>query len=527
MSTADPTPPDVPAHELPPAIRLTDRFEHWVATRPDAPALTYDGTTLSWAQWAERTHRVSGALRANGIQRGGVVAFFDKNHPSCVELTLGSAGIGAATAVIPWRLIGDQLAYVFNDCRASLVFVGAELLAQFEAVRHRLEHVREVVVIGGDEDGYEPWLAAGEPVAPASGVDPDDACLVLYTSGTTGFPKGAMLTHRGQTSHAEMVGEVWVFGPDDLNLVAMPLFHVGGSSYIQVGIHQGVHSYMTREPDAASLFGALDAGATHAFLVPAVIAGVLQAGEAAIASFGRFKLIGYGASPMPVPHIEACLAHWPGTGLIQVYGMTELCGVVTMLSPADHRDVAHRERLASAGRPGTGIEMRIVDPVALEDVPTGESGEIWFRTAQLMSGYLGKPDETAETITDDGWIRTGDIGIVDDGGYVYVVDRVKDMIISGGENVYGPEVESVLAAHPSVAEAAIIGVPHEKWGETVKAVVAPLAGQSIDPDEVIAFTRERLAHFKCPTSVDVVEALPRNGAGKILKRDLRAPYWAS
>jgi acyl-CoA synthetase (AMP-forming)/AMP-acid ligase II len=199
--------------------------------------------------------------------------------------------------------------------------------------------------------------------------------------------------------------------------------------------------------------------------------------------------------------------------------------VTTALSAEAHRDADHPERLTSAGLPIRGVEMRVVDPLSLEDLPVGEPGEVWFRTAQTMRGYLGRPEATAEAKTTDGWLRTGDVGRLDDGGFVYIVDRLKDMIISGGENVYSPEVENVLAAHPAVGEVAIIGVPDERWGEVVKAVVAPAAGASVDPGELIAFARERLAHYKCPQSVDVVEALPRNPAGKVLKRELRRPYW--
>ena len=205
--------------------------------------------------------------------------------------------------------------------------------------------------------------------------------------------------------------------------------------------------------------------------------------------------------------------------------MTEFAGVVTALDDAAHRDAAHPERLVSAGRPVQHAEMRIVDPVTLQEVPQGESGEVWFRTPQATSGYLGKPEATAELITPDGWVRTGDLGRVDEDGFLFIEDRIKDMIITGGENVYSPEVERVLAEHPAVQELAVIGVPDDKWGETVKAVVAFKPDLAVSADELIAYARERLAGYKTPTSIDVVDALPRNPSGKILKRDLRKPYW--
>jgi len=241
--------------------------------------------------------------------------------------------------------------------------------------------------------------------------------------------------------------------------------------------------------------------------------------------FGRLKTYCYGASPMPLPLLRAAIKAWPETDFIQVYGLTELCGVITHLLPDAHRDADHPERLVSAGRLIPEAEIRVVDPESLEDVPEGEHGELWFRTPQLMKGYLNKPEATAEVITDDGWFRTGDMGKVDADGYVFVEDRLKDMIITGGENVYSPEVERVLAEHPAVMEVAVIGVPDDRWGESVKAVVSLHPGAEATEDEIVAFCREQLAHYKCPKSVDVLEALPRNPTGKILKRDLRKPYW--
>jgi acyl-CoA synthetase (AMP-forming)/AMP-acid ligase II len=305
----------------------------------------------------------------------------------------------------------------------------------------------------------------------------------------------------------------------------MPLFHVGGSSYILFSLFDGVPSIMTREPDGGSLAQAILKGANGAFLVPAVLAQVLQSGDDAVALFGRLKLYTYGAAPMPSALLRAAMKAWPDTKFMQVYGLTEVCGVITHLLPEAHLDTEHPERLLSAGTVLPEAEVRVVDAESGNEVPTGEPGELWFRTPQLMKGYLNKPEDTAKAIDSDGWFHTGDIGSIDEGGYVYVSDRLKDMIISGGENIYSPEVERVLSEHPAVAEAAVIGVPDDTWGEVVKAVVGLRPDTSATEEEIIAFTREHLAHFKCPKSVDIVEALPRNPTGKILKKDLRQPYW--
>jgi acyl-CoA synthetase (AMP-forming)/AMP-acid ligase II len=337
-----------------------------------------------------------------------------------------------------------------------------------------------------------------------------------------------MLTHRNMVRHTVNAHDGWGFEPGDKSMVAMPLFHVGGSSYVLFGIHDGIPSVMTREPDAASLAGAIMAGANRTFLVPAVLAQVLQAGGDAVKLFGALKTYTYGAAPMPPPLLRAAMEAWPDTDFIQVYGLTEVAGVATHLMPEDHRNAeaeGHPERLLSAGRPVPECEVRIVDPASLETVPTGEHGEIWLRTPQLMKGFLNKPEATAEVVTDDGWFRTGDMGHVDEDGYVFVSDRLKDMIITGGENVYSPEVERVLSEHPEVVEVAVIGVPDDRWGESVKAVVALKEGSDASEVELVEWCRERLAHYKAPKSIDVVPALPRNPTGKILKRELRKPYW--
>jgi acyl-CoA synthetase (AMP-forming)/AMP-acid ligase II len=265
------------------------------------------------------------------------------------------------------------------------------------------------------------------------------------------------------------------------------------------------------------------AGATHAFFVPPVIARFLDAGEAACDAISGLRYIVYGAAPMPLPLLHRALQTWPDTKFVQVYGQTELCGAVTALGDAEHRDAARPGLQLSAGKAVLGTEIRVVDPGTGADVPTGEAGEIWVRSNQNMSGYLNRPEATAETITDDDWVRTGDVGRLDADGYVYIEDRLKDMIITGGENVYGPEVESVLLEHPAVADVAVIGVPDDYWGESVKAIV--VAGGEVDADDLIAFCRRHLAGFKCPRTVDFVESLPRNPSGKILKTALREPYW--
>jgi acyl-CoA synthetase (AMP-forming)/AMP-acid ligase II len=507
---------------------VDDRLAWWAATTPDEDAMSYLGRSWTWREWDERVRRAAGALQGLGVGRGDVVAFLDKNHPACVEVSLAAGSIGAANAILNWRLAGGEVDYAVNDSGATVLFVGSELMPTVAALRDRLpgvDHVIEVTPDGGADDAYEALLQAAEPVSRPADVEPDDVCLVMYSSGTTGRPKGVMLTHTNMVQHTLNAHDGWEFERGDRSMVSMPLFHVGGSSYVLFGIHDGIPSVMTREPDAASLAGAIMAGANVTFLVPAVLAQVLQGGPEAIALFGKLKTYTYGASPMPLPLLRAAMEAWPATDFIQVYGLTEVAGVATHLMPEAHRDEEHPERLVSAGQPIPHCEVRIVDPASLEDLPVGEHGEIWLRTPQLMKGFLGKPEETAAVITEDGWFRTGDMGKVDDEGFVFVQDRLKDMIISGGENIYSPEIERVLAEHPAVMEVAIIGVPDDRWGETVKAVVSLKPDAAASQEELIAWCKQSLASYKCPTSVDIIDLLPRNPTGKILKRELRRPYW--
>jgi acyl-CoA synthetase (AMP-forming)/AMP-acid ligase II len=502
---------------------LVGMVEQHAQRRPDDIAIHFGERHWSWAQWASRIRQAAGALRATGLQRGQVVAFLDKNHPGCLETLLAATSIGVVATIVNWRVIGDELVHVLNDSGARVLFVGAELQPAVEAIRAKVPGVERVIVVGGADDEYEPLLAAASPVA----VDPDvadtDTALTIYSSGTTGRPKGVLLTQRALVNHIVNLSPPFPFSSGDANLVAMPLFHVGGIAYAFFGIRAGVPTFLTREPEAATLIGAVKAGATHAFLVPPVIARFLDAGEAATGALSGLRYLVYGAAPMPVPLLQRALAAWPETNFVQVYGQTELCGAIAALDAEDHRDSSRPELLMSAGKAAQGNEIRIVDPESGDKLPSGESGEVWVRSDQRMIGYLNRPEATADTITGDDWVRTGDIGRLDADGYLFIEDRLKDMIITGGENVYGPEVESVLLDHPGIADAAIIGVPDEKWGESVKAIV--VAGTALEPAEVIEFCRQHLAGYKCPRTVDFVDTLPRNASGKILKNELREPYW--
>ncbi len=504
--------------------RIHDIVARWATAAPDREALRFGQQSWTWVQLDDRIRRAAAALRAAGVGPGDRFAVLDKNHPACLELTLAASLIGATNAVVNFRLAADELAHVLNDSTAQVVIVGAEFAEALGEVRRGLPDVREVIVLGGELNEYEQRLVEAEPLTTRYQSTPDDCFLQLYTSGTTGWPKGAMLTQRSMSAHTQAVAPAYAMDENSINIVAMPLFHVGGTSWALASMSVGARTTVVREVIPAALLDLVETEkATHAFFVPAVIQMLLADPVRARASLSSLRVLGYGGSPMPGPLMERML-NVLSTPLYSVYGMTEMSGGFCVLGPEEHRDEQRRHLRASAGRPLPGNEVRVADPSTGNDVGPGEVGEFWVRSEQQMAGYWNRPDADRETITPDGWLRTGDAGRIDEDGYLYIEDRVKDMIISGGENVYPAEVERVVLEYPGVGEVAVIGVPHEKWGETVKAVVVSEAGTAIDEQALIDFTRDRLAHYKCPTSVSIVAALPRNPTGKVLKRQLRAAF---
>ncbi|MDO9146855.1 MAG: long-chain-fatty-acid--CoA ligase [Hydrogenophaga sp.] len=506
---------------------ISDMLAHWAKQQPDAPAIVFGDTRRTWSQLRERVQRVVAGLRAAGLQPGDRIAVLDLNHPSCLELTLACALSGCANAVVNFRLAPPEIAYVINDAQARLLFVGPEFAAAAAQLRAQLPKLERVIHIGGDADGYERWLDAHAPdtrVHPTAGTD---CFLQLYTSGTTGFPKGTMLTHRGMLAHARNVASSQALDGESRVQVAMPLFHVGGTGYAFLALAGGAPIFLMRQPDPLGALQMLERERiTHTFYVPALMAAMTQVASGHRFDFAALRTVTYGASPMPLPVMRACLQLFPKGTLQQVYGMTEQSGVVTILPSEDHENPAAAHRLVSAGKAIHSVEIEVRDLGTGQPAPVGQPGEIWVRSEQVMAGYWGKPEASAQAITPDGWYRSGDGGHIDADGYVYVTDRIKDMIISGGENIYPAEIERVLAEHPALQDVAVIGVPDERWGEVPKAVVVLKPGATLaDPNELLAWCRERLAHFKCPKTVDVVAELPRNPTGKVLKRTLRQPYW--
>jgi long-chain acyl-CoA synthetase len=397
----------------------------------------------------------------------------------------------------------------------------------------KLPTVRQVVVLGAAPQAslprgattYQEWLASLPATDPGANPAPDDTCYQLYTSGTTGLPKGVELTNRNFFSMLPAGSREWGFDASSVNLVAMPLFHIAGSGWGVVALYNGAHSILLREVDPVEVLRVIERyRVTIALLVPAALQIVLQTPGVETTDFSSLRTMVYGASPITEAVLVRAMKTM-GCGFMQAYGLTETTGGVTVLRPEDHDPDGPRAKLLrSAGRPWGDVELRVVDPETLADLPDGQVGEILVRSVQNMKGYWRMSEATAKAYLEGGWLRTGDAGFLD-GGYLFIHDRVKDMIISGGENIYPAEIENVLMGHPAVVDAAVIGVPSERWGETVKALVVAAPGAQLEAKELIDYCRERLAHYKCPTSIDWLERVPRNPSGKILKNELREPYW--
>jgi long-chain acyl-CoA synthetase len=515
---------------------IADIVRTHAAERPDDIALVEGARRMTWRQLHDRAARVAQALAAAGVGSQDRVAFLDRNGIEHFEVFYGAGLLNAVCVDVNWRLAAPEVEFIVNDAEAVVFVVGHDYLPVLDLVADRLT-AKQVVVIGGPAPSatgpayldYEDWVGAHDPVDPGATSAPGDVSFQLYSSGTTGRPKGVMLSNDNFFGILPVATQLWGLSADAVNMVAMPLFHIGGGGWATAGMVTGCRSVIVRDLDPAALIDLIgEHGITHAFLVPAVLQFMLAMPNVAGADFSSLRTIVYGASPISEEVLRGAVRTF-GCDFWQAYGLTETTGAVVNLAPADHDpDGPHPERLRSCGQAGPGVELRVVDPASGEEAPTGQVGEIWIRSPQVMLGYWRNEAETAKAITEDGWFRSGDAGYLDADGYLFIHDRVKDMIVSGGENVYPAEVENVLMAHPAVADAAVIGVPSERWGETAKAVLVRAPGDeaaAVTDDAIIEHCRANLARFKCPTSIDWVEALPRNPSGKILKKDLRAPYW--
>jgi len=509
---------------------IGDIAKYQAMTRPHSIALSFEGKVTSYLELDVRSNQVANGLIALGIEPGGHIAYLGKNSDVYFELLLGAAKAGMVITPINWRLAAPEIAYIVEDCKAPVIFVGAEFTAIAEELAQRLPCLHAIVSMEQEIAGwaaFSDWRDRFDRRPPAASVRPDDIAIQLYTSGTTGRPKGAMIRHRNllamldaMKASTDLEWNIWT--PQDVSLVATPVGHIGGSGWGITTFYHGAKAVVAREFEPGRILDYIEHDRVSKFaLVPSAIRFMLRDPRARTTDFSRLKHLLYGSSPMP-PDLLREGMEVIGCGFVQVYGMTETSGAVVALAPQEH-ELPPTPRMLSAGRALPGVEVAILDEAGSR-LPPGDIGEIAIRSITNMAGYWNLPEATAATLDANGWLRTGDAGVIDSEGYIYVRDRVKDMIITGGENVYPAEVENAIYGHPDVEDVAVIGLPDEKWGEAVTAVIVPKSGTEPSLYEIAAFARQRIAGFKSPKRIELVQELPRNAAGKVLRRQLRTQF---
>lgn len=518
-------------------MRLHDFLDYRAREQGEVEFAIHGDRRITYREAQAEIHRLANALVGFGLQPGDRMAILSKNSIEYMLLYFAAAKAGLVTIPLNYRLAPAEWSYILNDAEAKVLFAAGDYAPDVETIRSELETIGQFIAIDGlgtleDLSSWETYrgFSANQPDTPPSRiVAPEDDLFQLYTSGTTGHPKGAVLTHQAVTTHILQMGLAHNIQPGERLLLVAPVFHVaalnagafpclaaGGCLYIQEDF----------KPDEV-VRALSEEHLGMAILVPAMIQACLTAvPDVAQRRYDDLRLIHYGASPIAEATLRRALETFK-CEFSQGYGMTEMSAAIAILSWADHQRALREksELLVAAGRPILGTEVRIVD-VNDNDVPKGTIGEVLARGPQMMKGYWKQPEATAEALR-GGWMHTGDAGVLDDEGYLYIQDRVKDMVISGGENIYPRGIEEVLFKHPAVAEVAVIGVPDEQWGETIKAVIVLRPGMTVTGEEIMDFCRGKLGGFERPRSVDFVNSLPRTPSGKVLKRVLREPYWTS
>lgn len=509
---------------------LTQGLHRAIQQSPDKTATICDGEQQSFRELHKRVTRLAGTFRRMGIGPGDRVSMLGTNSDRYVEYLLATWWAGAVINPVNTRWSLSEILFSLNDCRSSLLIVDDGFLDWTPRFEAEVPSLKALVYAGRDSQApsnlrhWESLIDGSDPVEDARSAG-DALAAVMYTGGTTGLPKGVMLSQNNFCAAALSRMAEFPCPRDNVNLMVSPLFHVAGLARMITQTIVGGTMVLVRAFDPDIVLSSIEKyGVTETLLVPSMIQMLLDhPGREKYTLKGLQRLV-YGASPMPDRVLERAQEAWPQVAFIQAYGMTETAPVISMNPPENHTDEGRRSgRIRSVGQAGFGVEILIVDPDDRE-VPRGTVGEIIVRGPNVMRGYWERPEETAKALR-NGWMHTGDGGYMDAEGYIYIADRVKDMIISGGENVYSSEVEAVVVRYPGVASCAVIGIPHETWGEAVHAVVVPRGDALLDEDEIRQFCRQSLAGYKCPKSVEFRDALPLSGAGKVLKRELRRPYW--
>ena len=505
---------------------LADIPRQQAKARGNSTALVFEGRETTYAAFDKHTSQVANGLIALGCKPQSRIGYIGKNSDIYFETLLGTAKANCVLVGVNWRLAAPEVAYILNDAGCEIMFVGPEFTGLIEKCRTECSRLKHVIALGGGHaswPAYESWRDKQKGDDPRVPVKADDDAIQLYTSGTTGHPKGFQLTNGNYRAFFQCAQDAkWgAFDVGDANLIAMPNFHVAGANMGLTTLAQGATGIVMKDVVPNDIFDLIERYHIKSlFLVPAVIMMLVQNPRIKTTDLSSVKQMFYGASPIAEELLKAAQSLIKGCEFTQLYGLTETVGAGTALQPADH----FGPHLRSCGKAYPGLQVKVFDGNGKEMKP-GEVGEIVINGPTVMKGYWHNAEATAKSIK-DGWFYTGDAGFTDKDGYLFIHDRVKDMIVSGGENIYPAEVENGIFGHPAVADVAVIGVPDDKWGEAVKAIVVLKPGAHATAEDIIAFARTRIAHYNVPKSIDFAAGLPRNPSGKILRRELREPYWA-
>lgn len=498
---------------------------------PQKLAIIDGPTRLTYAQLRERVDRLANGLRGHGLQKDDRVAIFSLNSFRFNELYYGVNVAGGVTVPLNYRLSIPELEFIIKDSNCTFLFCSPEFVEQSRQLAELCPTLRTLVVMAPDLApqgflNYEELLAAAAPEYSPVALSENDPSGIFYTGGTTGRSKGVIISQRHLVQNSYTLLMHRVYSHDDVYLTAGAMFHIGGTITYSLSLLGATIVYIPQFEAGLVLETIEREKVTHILLVPTMVNAVINHPDLAKRNLSSWKSMMYSASAISPDILRTALRVLPSE-LVQAYGTTEVGSFITLMFHEDHLfppDDPRSRRINSAGTPVYGLDLRVVDDHD-RDQPTGVPGEVLINCANMMQGYLNMPEETARALR-GGWYHTGDVGYLDTDGYLYLVDRKKDMIISGGENVYSTEVENALYTHPAVLEAAVIGVPDEKWGEAVLAVVALKPGQAADADELVRHCRGLIAGYKVPKIVRFVDTLPKNATGKMIKRVLRDEFWA-
>lgn len=512
-------------------MRLFDFFDYHAREFGNVEYVIQGERKLTYAEAYKAVNQLANAFIEAGLQVGDRIAMLSKNSIEYLILYYAAAKAGVVPVPLNFRLSPPEWVYIINDSGAKLIITSAAYVDSIAAIKSELTTVTQYVSIDAEEKegwvNYRNWVVRQPATPPKIAIDDTGDVYQMYTSGTTGHPKGAVLSNHAVTSNLMQIAAFLECGRGERFLIVAPLYHAAAVVGSLVCTYKGGTIYLQEDFNPVEVVRAIsEEKIIHATLVPAMIqACLVYVPNIAQKKFDSLRYVAYGASPIAENTLKTAIEVFK-CDFVQVYGMTETTVAITSLLAEPHKRALSDKPglLLSAGRALPGTEIRIVDEDD-NDVATGVTGEIIARGPQLMKGYWNKAEASAEALR-GGWMHTGDAGYLDEDGFLYVQDRVKDMIISGGENIYPRAIEDVLYQHPSVADAAVIGVPSEKWGETVKAIVVLRKDKTATAEEIMEFCQSRLGKFECPTSVDFIAMLPRNPSGKVLKRELREPYWA-